>query len=277
MNIRATEYLINNKGKQGIYFYGSKIYSFDVPDQLASYEFVLFLKDNEGNVEPITFIDTLNLRNLPTKQIKLRKFLDTDNPIKTIVDWDTFVQQTQPELYKYHKKRLLRKAAKVIPSKKEIVVPWLSEEDKLDFLEFTNNHAFSFELESKYGAAACISSSQIFGYSNYPFDLAPLEEVWRDVDLPYGFTYKSTRDKVIDFNNFPLNIQLELAKRYINSIKHSEKYLPYQVYLAGTDDFSYSKYFCTLEEAEQELDYLRMMQPLDVKLDILDRGYLFTN
>jgi hypothetical protein len=45
----------------------------------------------------------------------------------------------------------------------------------------------------------------------------------------------------------------------------------------GTDDCSYTKWFPTKEAAEQELVYLRVMQPLDFYKDVIDREYLFTN
>lgn len=277
--LRISEYDVKGNNKRGIYFYEKQVFTSENTEDygIKSYQFFLALVKDNKEIEKITFIDTLNLKDLPRKQVKVHRRLEGEPEYSSSVDWDTYLKTSHKELYNYHIERANRKLTGNIPINKEIVVPWISGDDKLNFLEFTNNYAFEFELESKYGAAAKISNHQMLGYSSYPFDLAPLEEVWSHYDLPYGFTYKSTEDKIADFKAFPLDIQLRLAKKYINSIKNSEEYLPYHVYLAGTDDFSYSKYFCTLEEAKQEIDYLRMMQPLDFRLDIIDRGYLFTN
>jgi hypothetical protein len=51
----------------------------------------------------------------------------------------------------------------------------------------------------------------------------------------------------------------------------------YNLYLYGTDDCSHTKGFHTEEEVKEELEYLRMMQPLDIYKDIYERGYVFTN
>ena len=51
----------------------------------------------------------------------------------------------------------------------------------------------------------------------------------------------------------------------------------YSVYLHNEDDWSYTKTLETVAEVEEELTYLRNMQPLDIELDILNRDYIFTN
>jgi len=43
------------------------------------------------------------------------------------------------------------------------------------------------------------------------------------------------------------------------------------------DDCSYSKWFATQKEMDDEMKYLRKMQPLDFYIDIHHRGYIFTN
>ncbi len=52
---------------------------------------------------------------------------------------------------------------------------------------------------------------------------------------------------------------------------------PFRLHLSGNDDLSYSKGFNSKESMENELKYLRKMQPLDMWLDIVDRKYMFTN
>ena len=266
--LRVSDYDISQDSKRGIYFYGERIFTFEHTEDygVRSYQFILSLVDKDSNeIEKLSFIDTLNLKKLPRRLPRSRN-----------IDWEAYLQTSHKELYNYHIERANKKLVGIIPSAKEIEVKWI-DDNPLEFLEFTDNHVFGFELEGKHGAAAKISNHQMLGYSSYPFDLAPLKEVWSHYDLPYGFTYESTEDKIADFRAFSLDIQFRLAQRYIETIKNSEEYLPYHVYLAGTDDCSYSKYFCTLEEATQEIIYLRMMQPLDFKLDVINRGYLFTN
>lgn len=50
-----------------------------------------------------------------------------------------------------------------------------------------------------------------------------------------------------------------------------------QVCLYGTDDFSMTRDVSSKEEAVREVEYLRMMQPLDFDRDISERGYIFSN
>jgi len=49
------------------------------------------------------------------------------------------------------------------------------------------------------------------------------------------------------------------------------------LYLCGNDDTSYTKWFDNDTDLMKELNYLRMMQPLNMRLDIYNRGYEFTN
>ena len=278
MVIKVTEYHKNKKGfKQGVYFYNTRIYSFNRPDKLASYEFNLFLKDGDS-VEPIRFVDTLNLADLPTITYKVRRPLEDEEPYNTSVDWDTFVQQTQLELYNYHKTRLLRKQSKCIPYIKQI--------SEVEFLEFTEDTAecwggaYEYKLPEGGCLKGCHAEIVEFEFEG-TFGIEPIETAWKTYHLPYKlreqYYNKSLPSKVDVYHSFPINVQLHLAKEYIDSLSKLEEYLPFRVYLFGTDDCSYSKYFCTLEEATQEMNYLRMMQPLDFKLDVIDKGYLFTN
>lgn len=51
----------------------------------------------------------------------------------------------------------------------------------------------------------------------------------------------------------------------------------WRVLVQGQDDFSWTKWFVTKAEAEIEVRYLRIMQPLQLEADLLWRGYEFTN
>lgn len=52
---------------------------------------------------------------------------------------------------------------------------------------------------------------------------------------------------------------------------------PVEVFVAGNDDASWSKFFATEEEGLEELTYLLGQQPIDITRDIYNRGYVFTN
>jgi hypothetical protein len=51
---------------------------------------------------------------------------------------------------------------------------------------------------------------------------------------------------------------------------------PFQIYLMGNDDTTYSKFFSNYEDAREEFDLLKFCQPLDMVKDIYPT-YLFTN
>lgn len=52
---------------------------------------------------------------------------------------------------------------------------------------------------------------------------------------------------------------------------------PFRLHISGNDDCSYSKFFATREEGEQEIALLLACQPLDFWKDIEQNGYVFTN
>lgn len=292
--LRIADYSSSNPKEYGVYFYDRHIIKVidEVNSGVKSYLFKLVIqsKNSESikykNIEPITFIKTLDLKDLPRRTITFRKELAERFGVdsKEEIDWETYLQTSHKELYDYHIERANRKLAGFIPT------PTLIEDEYLEkiveFLEFTeetaNYWAGAYKEEGKKGCYAAINSLiNDIDELEYPFNIKPITESWDPYDLPYSFQvehldnqYKKSHSE--NYNDFPLHIQLLLAKKYISNL-NVEEYLPYKVYLYGTDDTSYTKYFCTLEEAEQEMNSLRMMQPLDFKLDILDRGYLFTN
>lgn len=63
---------------------------------------------------------------------------------------------------------------------------------------------------------------------------------------------------------------------YLDILRRQEFY-PYRIWLYGTDDDSWSKWFLTEEEIMKEVYWLRKMQPLNKIRDIIDREYIFTN
>jgi hypothetical protein len=67
--------------------------------------------------------------------------------------------------------------------------------------------------------------------------------------------------------------------QYRNELNEEAKLYtyPFRLHLSGNDDLSYSKGFNSKQSMEEELKYLRKMQPLDMWLDVQDREYIFTN
>ncbi len=52
---------------------------------------------------------------------------------------------------------------------------------------------------------------------------------------------------------------------------------PVVLMLRGNDDCSYSKFFKTVAEADQELELMLSMQPCNMVVNIEDQGFVFTN
>jgi hypothetical protein len=52
---------------------------------------------------------------------------------------------------------------------------------------------------------------------------------------------------------------------------------PVALYVAGNDDSTYTKFFPTIEAAQEELDLLLAVQPVNMQRDLTDNGFVFTN
>lgn len=52
---------------------------------------------------------------------------------------------------------------------------------------------------------------------------------------------------------------------------------PYKLWLLGNDDVSYSKFFPTLEDAKKEVDSLENNQPLNFRIHINSRNFVYIN
>jgi hypothetical protein len=144
-----------------------------------------------------------------------------------------------------------------------------------NFLEFTKDTAYNWggpiEMNGKLGAE----------YSFYKRDnkIPEFQFVTNSVfKMSQDFEKLTYEEKVNKFNALPTEDKYRLLKKQaMNLMEEIDHWLPYQIHLGGNDDTSYSKYFATEEEREDELNYLLMMQPLHFEKDIIDRGYLFTN
>lgn len=52
---------------------------------------------------------------------------------------------------------------------------------------------------------------------------------------------------------------------------------PFALCVCGNDDCSYTKFYCKLEEAQEELTLFLSMEPLNLWLHIVENGFVFTN
>jgi hypothetical protein len=123
-----------------------------------------------------------------------------------------------------------------------------------------------------------------------------VEKEWNYWVLPYptrqrleseGITQNimhkmSGEDRHRMFQTFNPKEKWEIMQKFFNqwfidSVNSGEGYLPFRVYLHGNDDASYSRWFGTVEEMNEELGYLAKMQPINMWKDVQGRGYVFTN
>jgi hypothetical protein len=262
----------------GINFYDNRVYEFQEEDLgMRSYKFRLKLSTDKPwrptftkEYEIIEFIETLNLLDLPKGN-------------SGFVLWWEYLKEHKPKLLEYHVERLKRKNSSTI------IEPLYFKSyfnDNSEFLEFTEDTAYMwggpFEREGKLGCAIELKESPT---RDFPID--NIKSSWNTLYLPRDLYDKYYNEDLLDaeaktaiYESFTLETKLHIAEKYIDYRKDHEWIhgcLPYKLYLCGNDDCSYTKYFCTKEEALAEQEYLRKTQPLDMRIDILNRGYFFTN
>lgn len=186
----------------------------------------------------------------------------------TEVDKERLVKDFAFELYQYHCKRLERKILSTPVSPKpfengEFLSTHVGDGDN-------NNWCGDYEHNGEFGCCATISKSEV-----HPEGLSSLLNL---TNMMYDFDDISTVQK---FKDSSIDVQLETLKKLLGRCSdvelQSEVYFPYRLHLSGNDDYSMSKRFMTKDECDKELEYLRMMQPLDMTMDIHNRGYFFTN
>ncbi len=231
-----------------------------------------------------------------------------DDGVRYDLDETKLIMECVPDQFEYLKARLRRKFNAVIP---EVVIydpedTWHKGDEFLQFTKDTaHNWAGPFEQDGKVGACMRIQANRQDYYGNpvdegtikIPIIDAASQWSWyclpselrdeadkfaKSMDVINGdhMLYKGDHEyKRQLFDTFTVqqkyNIFCSLLKRWS---KESLMYLlPYSLRLSGNDDCSYTKGFATLKEAEDELTYLRMMQPLDMHRDIYERDYIFTN
>jgi hypothetical protein len=116
------------------------------------------------------------------------------------------------------------------------------------------------------------------GLSEYdlPYSKQKELEKW----IPNFTLYKKSDDEINSvWESLTLSEQVEILERKYRREAYSAKeyYFPYFIRLSGNDDDSYTKYFATEKEMLDEIQYLRLIMPINKEIDIKSRGYVFTN
>jgi hypothetical protein len=311
---RISDYDETGGSKLGIFFYGEEIlfgweknfgkrsYKFKLKVQIFKKDDKIGLFSNKEKIqEDLRFVFTCNLK----KYAKTVTY-DTISETNTITqktrkkfDFDKLIKDSNQEhLLEYIKTRLKRR----IEYKKVLPVKFKDGYgEPAEFLEFTKDSADSWagphQHNNMVGCACAIKESK----KKVNFNVSPVSEnytYWslgkecrdeldkkakelNNPKIPNGDWLLSTWNKDQKrefFDKLPIDLQACIAISYYkNHSEYLREKLPYQIYLYGNDDCSYSKYFGDMRAVNKEMEYLRNMQPLDFNRDIVDRDYIFTN
>lgn len=104
-------------------------------------------------------------------------------------------------------------------------------------------------------------------------------------DLPYDMQNylhqnMSNEERFNVLLSLGLEKTIELLKTKLNenyTLTIEELYCPYKIFLKGTDDDSWTRYFYTKEEMMKEVYRLRRCQPINLYIDIENNFYHYTN
>ena len=77
--------------------------------------------------------------------------------------------------------------------------------------------------------------------------------------------------------NTTCTIYEKFYKDFINDENINFYLSDYKIVIYGNDDTSYTKYFLSKKDAENELLFLRKRQPLNMYQYLFKRDYFFTN
>lgn len=289
----------------GIFLYDEKIYHFSIHEnQKGIHDFRFKLKyayelpfKNKKYEEDIDFVYSCNLEDFMIIEVfepgsENHEIYDGEEGIPVInrkFDYEKLLTTAVPELFEYVKNRLERKISSSVP---EPVIytadDWGRGSEFLRVDEFTG-FAGNFEQDGIEGC--CMDFGPVTKQLQPWFDWN-IRMDWTSYDLPpeiqkqigedhSNIVYLWTKDQKKDFfNSLPLDIQHQLgistAKRYIDH-ELEPRYFPYRIYLYGTDDSSYSKWFVKEEDMMEDVKYLRKMQPLSLERDVIGKGFVFTN
>lgn len=299
---RINSYDPFNAARLGIEFYNEKIYP-DLQSNygLRSYKFHLVLEeDKPANYLPSAFKLGLDAR-------EILEFTATCNLLDYMedVNYSEEIKEVFPELcqqraqsfnyekcakdfmgdnYEYHRRRLYRKLYGKLP----VVKTTKEYRGEDEFLEFTEDSAPSWGGPWLYRdkPGCCV---HVYGPTAKPFGKElDLTSSWSFYHLPHELQKNYDANEVYgwdeakkraEFANMDADTQIHVIKERIKWIdtEFLEGHKPFVIYAYGNDDCSYSKSFMTLEQVNQELNYLRRMQPLDFTHDIILRDWYFTN
>ena len=303
------DYLFHNQDKcpkPGIYFYDSAVlFGWDKNEGVKSYHFrVQMVMDGQTKrfdrlmghsyeYELLDFIYTCDLKDF-TRIIPRNVHFDLGE--REDFDWAKLVEQAIPERLEDAKQRLIRKTGKKVPKPIIYKEGQTGFRENNEFLWFTEASCWSwagpFSLDERKGCIMCAEPNKHYKNNSYPVLNVVTDHTFYDIPFAarkklFGNDngnehYKLTPEQKAEFfNKLTVADKHATAKSYYNGWRRDdemlEQCLPYRVYLAGNDDCSYTKWFATEKEMKEEVKYLRKMQPLDFYLDVIQRGYIFTN
>lgn len=164
-----------------------------------------------------------------------------------------------------------------------------------EFIE-VDQHSFfygNYKLGGKEGCCATIIEDEksdltlnVFDprlhwhWSSHVLPRSIQEEIEGDAAVPYyNVIYRwSNHQKREFFEKLPVQVRRDLVEQQLSNLKVDiQMNKPFSVQLSGNDDASWTKYFDTHQECLDELTYLRKMQPINKEMDVINRGYIFTN
>jgi len=291
----------------GVFFYDSRVYCPEKnEDGNRSYKFKLKIVPSDLTIEQrigkeksesenIEFIATIDLKDyVKTSQMseemfkRFQRMGETSKEIKRL-DYKKITEDFFPELEEV-KDRLNRK----ITNKKVNQTVVKAYEEDVEFLYFTEETAdnwggpYTYTIDNK-ERKGCILSKDVEDHKNEYFERIDNEKnnflnKVRYYNIPqtqrpeYSFDDLSKKDKKKFLDTLDSKTLMQTYKDTMDfEGEMSLNFFEYNLHLGGNDDFSYTKGFHSKEELLEELEYLRMMQPLDIYRDIYDRGYFFTN
>lgn len=278
---------INNRDDLGIYFYNSRVfYSLKLGDEIKSYKFILCAakskKDFYNNkIEIFECIATLNLKDYTYK--KLNKFEYNNLEFESIeIDFFKIIKDHNPKLLSFLESRLnFYDNSKL---KKEPV--FINNSEFLEFDYTADLLAAPYKNGDKLGCCVYLEDIEHDNaFLDRFFNPLCIEQIKEHL-LPYYL-------RELDFDNLPdnkkiikllnldkidqVNIYKKFYKNFINDENINWYLSDYKIVICGNDDISYTKYFLSKKDAENELLFLRARQPLNIHKDIFERDYFFTN
>lgn len=309
MNSDFSYFHINAYGDRtndlGIFLYHESVFYFNLHDNhkgLHDFQFKLKYSyelpfRNKKYEEDIDFIYSCNLEDFIVTETfqpgsEEHDIYDGEEGIPVTnekFDYEKLLKTAVPELFEYVKNRLKRKISSHVP---EPVIynadDWGRGSEFLRVDEFTT-FAGNFKQDDTEGCCMDFGPVKNQLKSNFNWNI---RTDWCSYDLPSeiqkqigedhsNIVWSWTKEQKKEFfDSLPLDIQHQLgistAKRYIEN-ELEPRYFPYKIYLYGTDDCSYSKWFVKEEDMLEEVKFLRKMQPISLERDLLNRGFVFTN